>query len=98
MYDGSIRTLTYVRYVPELRKNMRSLGVLDFGGYKCTIQGGVMKVFKGILQVMKVNIIMNLCQLEGRIESDQSTTIYESESDSTYLWHQGLGHMSKRRL
>jgi hypothetical protein len=49
MYDGYVRTLTDVRHVPELRKNLISLGVLDFAGYKCTVQGGVLKVFKGIL-------------------------------------------------
>jgi hypothetical protein len=98
MYDGSIRTLTYVRHVPELRKNLISLGVLDYVGYKCTVQGGVMKVFKGILQVMKVNRIENLYQLEGRTESDQESTISESESDSTHLWHQCLGHMSEKGL
>jgi len=49
MYDGPIRTLTDVRNVPKLRKNLIYLGVLDFVGYKSTTQGGVMKVFKGIL-------------------------------------------------
>jgi hypothetical protein len=99
MYDGSIRTLTDVRHVPELRKNLISLGVLDSTGYKCTIQGGVMKVFKGILQVMKANKIRNLYHLEGRTESDQATTtISENASDSTHLWHQRLGHMSEKGL
>ena len=44
MYDDSIRTLTGVRHVPELRKNLISLGVLDSTGYKFTIQGGVMNM------------------------------------------------------
>jgi hypothetical protein len=74
MYDGSIRTLVDVRHVPELIKNLISLGFLDSTRYKYTIQGGVMKVFKGILQVMKENKIGNLYHLEGRIESDQETT------------------------
>jgi hypothetical protein len=41
MYGGTVRTLTDVRHVPKLRKKLISLGVLDFGGYKCTVQGGV---------------------------------------------------------
>jgi hypothetical protein len=32
MHDGSVRTLTDVRHVPELRNNLISLGVLDFVG------------------------------------------------------------------
>jgi len=43
MYDGIVRTLTNVRHVPELKKNLISLGVLDFGGYKCKTQGGLLK-------------------------------------------------------
>jgi hypothetical protein len=53
MFDGTIEILTDVRHVPELRKNLISLGVLDTGGYKTIVQGGVMKVYKGILLVMK---------------------------------------------
>ena len=49
MFDGTIKILTDVRHVPELRKNLISLGVLDTNGYKTFIQGGVMKIYKGIL-------------------------------------------------
>ena len=31
-HDGSIRVLTYVRYVPKLKKNLISLGALEFKG------------------------------------------------------------------
>jgi hypothetical protein len=44
MSDGSVKILTYVRHVPELRKNLISLGVLDYGGYKSIVEGGFMKV------------------------------------------------------
>jgi hypothetical protein len=55
-----------------------------------------MKVYKGILLVMKAKRIRNLYQLEGRTESDQATTVSENASDSTRLWHQHLGHMSEK--
>jgi hypothetical protein len=98
MYDGTVRMLTDVRHVPELRKNLISLGVLDSGGYKCTVQGGVLKVSKGILVVMKAKRIENLYQLEGRTESNQAMVVSEGASDSTRLWHQCLGHMSEKGL
>jgi hypothetical protein len=66
MHDGFVRTLTDVRHVPELRNNLISLGVLYSVGYRCTTQGGVLKVSKGILVVMKAKRIGNLYQLEGR--------------------------------
>lgn len=87
MYGSTLRTLTDVRHVPELKKNLISLGVLDSGGYNCTCQGGVLKVSKSILVVIKAKRIGNLYQLEGRTELDQATVVFESASDSTHLWH-----------
>jgi hypothetical protein len=98
MYDITIRTLTDVRHVPELRNNLISLGVLDSSGYKCTVQGGVLKVFKGILVVMKAKRSRNLYHLEGSTEINQATVVSEGASDSTHLWHQCLGHMSEKGL
>ena len=48
MFDGVVKTLTRVRHVPELKKNLISLGVLDSSGYK-SCQGGVHKLSKGFL-------------------------------------------------
>ena len=53
MFDGVIRTLTNVRHVPELKKNLISLGVLDSCGHKFTGFDGTLKVSKGALVVMK---------------------------------------------
>ena len=38
MFDGVVRTLTNVRYVPGLRKSLISLGQLDSLGCKITIE------------------------------------------------------------
>ncbi|KAK3023698.1 hypothetical protein RJ639_044308 [Escallonia herrerae] len=53
MHDGIVRTLTDVRHVPELRKNMISLGTLDSNGCSYRATGGVMRIMKGALVVMK---------------------------------------------
>jgi hypothetical protein len=99
MYDGSVNKLTNVRHVPKLRNNLISLGVLYSGGYKCTVEGGVMKVSKGILLVMKAKRIENIYQLEGITESDQVAAVSKNVSVSTRLiWHQRLGHMSEKVL
>jgi hypothetical protein len=60
IHDVSVRTSTDVRHVPELINNFISLGVLDYAGYRCTTRGGVLKVSKGILKVMKEKRIRNL--------------------------------------
>ena len=53
IYNGTMITLTKVRHVPKLRKNLISMGVLDVAGYEIVVQDGVMKVSKGVLVVMK---------------------------------------------
>ena len=98
MFDGTTRILTDVRHVPDLRKHLISLGALDSNGYKTVIQGGVMKIYKGILLVMKAKKVGNLFQLEGRTGSVHVSTVSEHDSSSIRLWHQRLGHMSERGL
>ena len=53
MFDGVIRTLTHVSHVLELKKNLISLGMLDYCAHKFTSLSGVLKVSKGALMVMK---------------------------------------------
>lgn len=65
MYDGMIRTLTDVRHVPQLNKDLISWGVLDSEGYKFMGQGGVLRVSKGTLVFMKEEKIENLYRLKG---------------------------------
>lgn len=54
MYDDTIRTLTEVRHIPMMRRNLVSLDTLDKKGYRYSDKYGVLKVFRGSLVVMKV--------------------------------------------
>ena len=53
MFDGDVRVLNNVRHVPNLRKNLIALGVLDDWGYSYSSKGGIIKIIKGALMVMK---------------------------------------------
>ena len=53
MVDGVVRTLDDVRHVSYLKRNLISLSTLDIKGYKYTSEGGVLKISKGALVVMK---------------------------------------------
>ena len=53
MHDGIVRTLTDVRHIPDMSKNVISLSTLDGKGYKYSGGDGVLKVSKGSLVVMK---------------------------------------------
>ena len=48
-----MRTLTDVRHIPQLKKNLISLGALDSKGFKYCGDSGVIRVSKGALTVMK---------------------------------------------
>ena len=65
MHDGIFRTLSNVRYVPDLKKNLISLGTLDSNGYKFSAEGGVLRVTKGSLIVMKGKKVNTLYILQG---------------------------------
>ena len=41
MHDGIVRTLSNVRHVPDLKKNLISLGTLDSNGYKFSAEGRI---------------------------------------------------------
>ena len=53
MFDGVVRTLCDVMHVPNLKKNLISLGVLDSNGFCYKSENGVMKVSKGIMTMIK---------------------------------------------
>ena len=53
MLDGSICTLQGVRHMKGLRKNLLSIRQLDELGFKTHIEGGILKVIKGALVVMR---------------------------------------------
>ncbi|GJV58470.1 retrovirus-related pol polyprotein from transposon TNT 1-94 [Tanacetum coccineum] len=53
MHDGVVRTITGVRHIPDLKRNLISLSTLEANGCKYSGEGGVMKIFKGDLVLMK---------------------------------------------
>ena len=53
MYNHGVTRLTDVVYVPGLKTNLISLGVLDAEGYEILIKDGIMRVMKGYTCVMK---------------------------------------------
>ena len=103
MHDGIIRTLTEVRHVPELKKNLISIGIMDGKGFKCSTENGVMKIQKGSIMVMKGIKRGNLYILQGTTCFEDGLVAVASRSnksipDLTQLWHMRLGHMSEKGM
>ncbi|KAG8481596.1 hypothetical protein CXB51_026522 [Gossypium anomalum] len=101
MFDGVVRTLSDVRYVPELKRNLISLSTLDSKGYRYTAESGVLKISKGSLVVMKgQRKTAKLYVLQGSTVTGDAAVASSSLSDDdiTKLWHMRLGHMSENGM
>ena len=89
MFDEVVRVLSNVRHVPDLRRNLISLRVLDNFGHSYSSKGGIMKITKSFLMVMKEQKVSMLYRLIGNtVVGRVAITIpVESSTDDTKLWH-----------
>jgi hypothetical protein len=95
MFDGVVKMLCDVRHVPEVEKNLISYGTLNSNGYGYKSVGRVMKVTKGVMIVMKGQIIStNIYKLLGSTLVG-GVTFVESKSDCIILLHMRLDHMNE---
>ena len=79
MHDGYAGTLHEVRYVPELKRNLISIGVLDKPGYTIKVTKGEMKISSGAMIIMNGVIENGLYFLVGNTLCDN---VYEG-----MWWH-----------
>ena len=100
MADGIVRTLSDVRHVPDLKKNLISLGTLDANGCKFLAEDRALKVSKGALVVMKARKAGSLYVLHGSTMTGSVAVSSSpmSDFDVTKLWHMRLGNMSEKGL
>ncbi|KAG8474900.1 hypothetical protein CXB51_031553 [Gossypium anomalum] len=101
MSDGVVRTLSDVRHVPKLKRNLILLSTLDSKGYRYTAKSGVLKISKGFLVVMKgQRKTAKLYVLQGSTVTGDAAVVSSSLSDDdiTKLWHMRLGHMSENGM
>ncbi|KAL4362615.1 hypothetical protein GQ457_04G008090 [Hibiscus cannabinus] len=97
MYDGTVRTLCDVRHIPDLKKNLISLGTLHKNGFipKADEDRETIRIVKGALVVMKGKITAgNIYKLLGSTVVGGANFV-ESCDDDTKLWHMRLGHLSE---
>ena len=74
-HDNVVRTLTNVRHILKLGKNLISLVVLNDKGYKYSGEGGAIWVTKGTLVVMKGIKKGSLYILQDSTVTDSTATI-----------------------
>ena len=96
MFDGMIRELKEVRFVPGLKKNLIYVGALEAKAYKVTIEDGTMKFTHGAMVILQTVRCHNLYYLkEGTTDE---ANVVEAHSNTIKLWHVRLGHAGEKSL
>ncbi|GFZ17662.1 hypothetical protein Acr_26g0009320 [Actinidia rufa] len=82
MADRRSVTLTEVRHVPNLRKNLISIGMLDSKGCSFDVSGGILRVFKGNKEMLWGKKTGGLYGLEGNVQTGGATVRHGSSGIS----------------
>ena len=85
----------WIRFdIPELRRNLISVGQLDDEGHAILFVGGTWKVTKGAM-VMACGKKTGILYMTS---SPRDTIAVANVSTDTSLWHRKLGHMSEKGM
>ncbi|XP_073225604.1 uncharacterized protein [Cicer arietinum] len=89
MFNGKELLLNDVRYIPELKRNLISVGMFDILGYSTNIKNGIMTIINKddiIVKGIKRNGLYNL---EGFIIIAQASVASSNLHSSSRIWHKG---------
>ncbi|KAG8499655.1 hypothetical protein CXB51_006102 [Gossypium anomalum] len=99
MHDGTIRTLSDVRYVPDLRKNLISLSILNLKRCRINIESSIIKVSRGALVLLKGKRTGSLYILEGStVTGEIRRRSFVTKLKSTRLERRQLGHRREKGM
>ena len=96
MFDKKTRELKQVRYVPELKRNLISLGMIDKIGCNIKAENGQLQVLNKDEVIMRGIRKNGLYVLVGSVP--QLGVNASISSDKTKLWHMRLEHMSQKGM
>ena len=98
MFDGIVRELKKMRYVPQLKRNLISVGALKMLGLVVSIRDGILKMTKGSMVIMKGVRQNNLYYLKDSIVTGHVETSIFSDDVCTQVWQMRLGHGGEKSL
>ena len=94
IHDGMTHTLTGVKHIPTMARNLISLSTLDCDGYKFAGGNRLLKVSKGSLIVMVGDMnSAKLYVLRGSTLPGIVAAVSNDDPSKTNLWHKRLGRM-----
>ena len=98
MFNEIVRKLKEVRYVPQLKRNLSSVGALKTLGLVVSIRDDILKITKGSLVVMKGVRRNSLYYLKGSTITGQMETSISSDDIFTQVWQMRLEHRAEKSL
>ena len=98
LHDGTIKELKQVRYVPELKRNMIFLGMLDQMRCSVRIELGELMIVKDSQVVMKGSRNNGVFILDGDVVSGEVRISVVDTTDKIKIWHLRWGHIVERGL
>ena len=98
MFDGMVRELKEVRYVPQLVRNLISVGAFEALGLEVSVRDGVLKMTRGSMVVLKGIRRNDIYYLKSSTVTGKVVTSINSNDDCIRLWHVKLGHTGEKSL
>uniref|UniRef100_A0A803NKL8 GAG-pre-integrase domain-containing protein n=1 Tax=Cannabis sativa TaxID=3483 RepID=A0A803NKL8_CANSA len=92
--DGKFVELKQFRHVPNIKRNLISMSMLDQDGFNVKIKNGTLKGMKGFVIIMKGKIVNGNYVLQGTTKKSQANVVAIDGEDQTLVWHRRLGHVS----
>ena len=98
LQDGTLLMIKQVRHVPDLKRNIISLGMFDQMRYIIRLESGDLRVMNGSKTILKGNKKNGVYVLDGEVIAGELGFSRSIKIDNTRLWHLRLGHISENGL
>lgn len=98
IHDDKKRILKDVRYIPELKMDLISLGMLDKSSCMFVSESRTLLVKNGPVTVMKGFIKNGLYTLKGRTVIGESSITQKTDEYQSMLWYRRLAHVCMKEL
>ncbi|GJS03452.1 retrovirus-related pol polyprotein from transposon TNT 1-94, partial [Tanacetum coccineum] len=97
--DESSFVLHNVGYIPELKRNLISLGTLEKEGYTVKLQSGKVKVINGSRVILSgIRRDNYVYSLDGHAMAGELNASVEEKDSLAQVWYKRLGHISEAGL
>lgn len=98
IHDRIIRPIRNVRYTPNLKRNLISLGIFEDEGHIFKFDDNTLKVMKGSLVVLKRPKRNGQYYLLGETVITQYPSYFTVAENKSEIWHNRMGHIGNKGL